>query len=70
MVSGSTAPGAVFHLPSGSSWTDLFAKTFLAVVVPLHYQGTSGSTAGVSGSTAGVPAVVPPGGGSTAPGQR
>ena len=38
---------------------DLFAKTFLAVVVLMHYHGPSGSTAAASGSTAGVLAVVP-----------
>ena len=59
LVSGSTAPGVLFHLPSGSLWMDPFAKTFPAVVVLVHYQGASGSTAGVSGSTAGGPAVVP-----------
>ena len=54
-ASGSTALGVLFHLPSGSSWTDPFAKTFPAVVVLMHYQGASGSTAGASGSTAGSP---------------
>ena len=45
---------------------DLFAKTFLAVVVPLHYQGPSGSTAGVPAAVPLQPAVVPLAGGSTA----
>ena len=70
LVSGSTAPGALFHLPSGSSWTDPFAKTFPAVVVLVNYQGASGSTAGGPAVVPLHPAVVPPGSGSTAPAQR